>query len=55
MLGASTSLTPESGTTSYTYNADGTLQRKTDAKGQKVEYGYDGLKRVTSINRIAAG
>jgi RHS repeat-associated protein len=46
---------PESGTTSYTYNADGTLQRKTDAKGQKVEYGYDGLKRVTSINRFAAG
>jgi YD repeat-containing protein len=46
---------PESGTTSYTYNANGTLLQKTDAKGQKVQYGYDALRRVTSIARFGAG
>jgi len=42
---------PEKGTTSYNYNADGTLLRRTDAKGQKVEYFYDALGRVSQINR----
>lgn len=42
---------PETGTVPYTWNADGTLLRKTDARGQKVEYAYDTLKRPTS--RIA--
>jgi YD repeat-containing protein len=46
---------PESGTTTYTYNANGTLLRKTDAKGQKAEYAYDTLRRVSSIQRFAAG
>ncbi|MBK9169630.1 MAG: hypothetical protein IPM24_19500 [Bryobacterales bacterium] len=31
---------PESGTTSYTYNTDGTVASKTDAKGQQVQYSY---------------
>jgi len=39
---------PETGQTTYEYNPDGTLLRKTDAKGQKVEYAYDSLKRVIS-------
>ncbi len=39
---------PETGATMYDYNADGSLLRKTDARGYKVEYGYDGLMRVTS-------
>ena len=29
---------PENGTTSYTYNADGTMATKTDAKGQQMVY-----------------
>ncbi len=33
----------------YAWNPDGTLQRKTDAKGQWVEYLYDGYKRVTRM------
>ena len=47
--------TPESGTTTYNYNPDGTLLRKTDAKGQKVEYAYDGLNRLVGINRFPVG
>ena len=38
---------PETGTTSFEYNDDGTLFRKTDAKGQKVKFTYDSLGRVT--------
>src|SRR5262249_17493502 len=41
----------ETGTVSYTYNTDGTMATKTDAKGQKVVYVYDGNKRVTQIQR----
>jgi YD repeat-containing protein len=32
---------PESGTVSYTYNADGTLASKTDANGNQETYNYD--------------
>ena len=39
---------PETGTTSYTYNADGTLASRTDARNQTVTYGYDLNKRMTS-------
>jgi RHS repeat-associated protein len=46
---------PESGTTSYLYNLDGSVQRKTDAKGQYVEFAYDSEGRVTSARRYAGG
>lgn len=47
---------PESGTTSYDYNADGTLLRRTDAKGQKVEYTYDSASKwLTKIRRFPVG
>jgi YD repeat-containing protein len=36
-----TATNPENGTVSYTYNYDGTLQSKTDAKNIKAEYSYD--------------
>ncbi len=36
---------PETGTTTFDYNADGTMLRKTDAKGQKTQYGYDDKQR----------
>ncbi|HXI43118.1 MAG TPA: RHS repeat-associated core domain-containing protein, partial [Bryobacteraceae bacterium] len=48
---------PESGTTSYTYNADGTLASKTvphptdSAKHQKITYTYDSLQRIQTIQR----
>jgi YD repeat-containing protein len=37
---------PESGTVSYTYNADNTLQQKLDADGQETHYDYDSFQRV---------
>jgi YD repeat-containing protein len=40
---------PESGTVSYTYNGDGTLARKTDAKNNIEYYCYDAYQRLTSI------
>lgn len=40
---------PESGTVTFTYNGDGTVATKIDAKGQKVAYGYDSLQRPGSI------
>ncbi len=42
---------PENGTVSYTYNADGTVASRTDAKNQQVQYSYDGFQRVTQIRR----
>ena len=41
---------PESGTVSYTYNRDGTLASKTDAKSQVFSYGYDSYKRVVTVS-----
>ncbi len=41
---------PESGTVSYTYDTNGVMLTKTDAKGQQFTYGYDGYKRMTSIS-----
>ncbi len=38
---------PESGTIAYTYDVDGNVQTKTDARGITITYGYDGLHRVT--------
>lgn len=38
---------PETGTTSYTYNTDGTVATKTDARGRQATYTYDSHKRVT--------
>ena len=40
---------PESGTTSYTYNADGTLASKKDANGNTETYTYDAYQRLTGI------
>jgi len=45
---------PENGTVTYTYNNDGTLQKRTDARGQRVEYTYDEYQRVTVIRRFLA-
>jgi YD repeat-containing protein len=38
-----------SGKVSYTYNSDGTIQTKTDAKGTVTEYSYDWYKRVQQV------
>jgi YD repeat-containing protein len=40
---------PESGTVSYTYNADGTLAKKTDANGNPETYEYDAYQRLIAI------
>ena len=46
---------PESGTVSYAYYNSGRLMSKTDAKGQKVVYSYDGYGRLAYIDRYPAG
>ncbi|MCW5983292.1 MAG: hypothetical protein KIT09_34695 [Bryobacteraceae bacterium] len=46
---------PETGAASYAYNAQGLLLRRTDAKNQKAEYTYDAYRRLTKIDRFAAG
>jgi RHS repeat-associated protein len=46
---------PETGTTNYTYNSNGTLAYKIDAKNQKTAYTYDGQARVTLIQHYPAG
>ena len=46
---------PESGLTTYAYNADGTMQSKTDAKGQRTQYSYDAYQRVTKTEAYPAG
>src|SRR5436189_1268377 len=43
---------PESGTVSYTYNSDGTVATRIDAKNQKTAYVYDTYKRVTQIQHF---
>jgi RHS repeat-associated protein len=40
---------PESGAKSYTYNADGTVATRTDARGVITHYTYDSFQRVTLI------
>ena len=46
---------PESGTTQYVYNADGTPQYKLDQKGQKTQYTYDQYGRTILIDYYPAG
>lgn len=43
---------PETGITSYTYDAQGLVASKTDAKGQRIEYTRDAYNRVTQIKRF---
>jgi YD repeat-containing protein len=45
---------PETGTTQFNYNADGTLNYRLDARNQKAAYTYDGFGRVTQISRYLA-
>jgi len=45
---------PETGTTSYVWNQDGTLGSKTQAKGNRVESSYDSYKRVTEMRSYDA-
>ncbi|HXB74470.1 MAG TPA: hypothetical protein VNY05_39915 [Candidatus Acidoferrales bacterium] len=49
--------TPESGTVTYVYNLDGTVQSKTDAKGQQTRYIYETYGRVmeTDVSPGGAG
>ena len=51
----SSATSPESGTVNYVYNPDGTLQYKTDAKGQKTQYTYDLFGRRSQIDYFPAG
>jgi RHS repeat-associated protein len=45
---------PENGTVNYTYNGDGNLTTKTDAKGQKIVYTWDSSKRLTQVQHYPA-
>jgi RHS repeat-associated protein len=42
---------PENGTVTYSYNTDGTMATKVDAKNQKIAYVYDANQRVSQIQR----
>jgi YD repeat-containing protein len=46
--------TPESGTVAYVYNPDGTVQSKTDAKGQVTRYTYETYGRVSKAEAYLA-
>jgi RHS repeat-associated protein len=46
---------PENGSVSYSYNSDGTLNFKTDAKGIKTEYSYDQHQRVSQMRKLPNG
>jgi RHS repeat-associated protein len=45
---------PENGTVNYTYNGDGNLATKTDAKGQKIVYTWDYYKRLSQVQHYPA-
>ena len=45
---------PENGTVTYVYNNDGTVQSKTDAKGDRAEFTYDSYARVAQTRRVTA-
>jgi YD repeat-containing protein len=47
----SSTTTPEAGTAHFTYNSDGTLATKTDAKNQQIQYTYDAYGRIIQISR----
>jgi YD repeat-containing protein len=47
--------TPESGTVTYVYNPDGTVQSKTDAKQQTTRYTYEPYGRVSQTDAYPAG
>jgi YD repeat-containing protein len=40
---------PENGTVTYAYNTDGSLNTRTDAKGQRAVYTYEALGRVDHV------
>ena len=42
---------PETGTTSFTYNSDGTMATKTDAKSQQTQYTYDSYGDLIQVSR----
>jgi RHS repeat-associated protein len=46
---------PENGTVTYTYNTYNKVATKTDAKGQAVVYTYDGIGRLTEVQRYPSG
>ena len=43
---------PENGTVTYSYNGYNKVASKTDAKGQEIDYTYDGLARLTMVQRF---
>ena len=43
---------PENGTVTYTYNSNGTLATKVDAKNIRTVYGYDALNRTISVAKF---
>jgi RHS repeat-associated protein len=47
--------TPESGTTQYFYNGDGSLHHKIDQKNQKAQYAYDEYGRLEQIQYFTSG
>ncbi|HEX4230477.1 MAG TPA: hypothetical protein VHZ07_17510 [Bryobacteraceae bacterium] len=42
---------PETGTTSFRYNTDGTMATKTDAKNQQTQYTYDSYGDLIQVSR----
>lgn len=46
----SSQVSPDTGTTGASYNADGSVATVTDARGKVTSYGYDGLNRLISVS-----
>jgi RHS repeat-associated protein len=50
-----TQVSPDTGTTTNTYDSGGNLDTSTDARGAVADYAYDALNRVTSVSYTLGG
>ena len=45
-------VSPDTGTTTFTYDNAGNIASRTNALGQKTSFSYDALNRLTNISKF---